>query len=411
MATAMLVAGALDYAVNIIAGRRLEPVEFGVFVTVTGLLQIALTLSMAIRSVVAFYAAGAFARADASIGVGDLVRVAWRWALRWGAVSTLLLALASAPLARWLRLPSVWPLLAAAPMLLMLFVREATLGAAQGIQEFGAFGLNQVAQAVLRVVLVAALVAAGGRAAGAIFAQPLAAAGTLAIAAWPLRQSVRGRTRTGDIRVSWHYSAHTLVGLGAFGGITALDALFVKAFYSPSIAGDYAPVVTFAKICLFLPMAAGLVLFAKVARRRAAGLDPRPILLLAMGVALAPGLVVSSACFLYPGALVAEVFGGRYSDPGVVLGLVTLAATLYSGIHIWLNYALSSERNGFPYILMAVLVGQGAGMVLVGRESLVRMALAMVCAGVIGNVAGYLATWSAAPVPRPRQCEAVADGG
>src|SRR5215831_16069633 len=55
MATAMIVAGALDYAVNILTGRWLEPVEYGIFVSVTAMLQVLLLLAIAIRMVVAFY--------------------------------------------------------------------------------------------------------------------------------------------------------------------------------------------------------------------------------------------------------------------------------------------------------------------------------------------------------------------
>ena len=55
MAASMLLAGAMDYGVNVLSGRWLEPAEFGVFVAVTALLQVLLTLSLAIRMVVAFY--------------------------------------------------------------------------------------------------------------------------------------------------------------------------------------------------------------------------------------------------------------------------------------------------------------------------------------------------------------------
>lgn len=408
MAAALFVAGALDYGANVLAGRWLEPVDFGTFVSVSALLQIVLILSITIRTVTAFYTADLSARTDAAGGVGAFVRFAWRWAWRWGLVASAVMALASPVLARWLRLPSVWPLLAASPMLLMLFLRETGLGTVQGLQAFGAFGLAQVAQATLRVVLVAALIAIGGGAAGAIGAQPLAALGAVAVVLWAARSYLKPRQARADVPVVWRYSVHTLVGLAAFGVLTNLDALFVKRFFSPGVAGDYAPVITVAKICLFLPWAVALVLFPKVAHRRAAGLDARPILLLALGAALTPGLLVSALCFTYPDLLVTAVFGARYPDPGVVLGLATLAATLYAGIFIWLNYSLSLERKAFVYALVGVLAWQAGGMFLFGRESLVSMALTMVSAGLLGNVAGYAAAWSGAPAASP--APAVANG-
>jgi len=77
-----------------------------------------------------------------------------------------------------------------------------------------------------------------------------------------------------------------------------LDALFVKRFYSPQVAGDYGTVVTLAKVSLFLPWAVGIVLFPKVTKRRAAGKDPRPILLLSLVAALLPGLGITALYFL-----------------------------------------------------------------------------------------------------------------
>jgi len=200
--------------------------------------------------------------------------------------------------------------------------------------------------------------------------------------------------------VSWRYSAYTLLGLAVFGVLTNLDALFVKHFFSPVVAGYYGPVVTLAKVSLFLPWAIGIVLFPKVMQRQAAGRDARPLLLLSLAGALAPGLGMTTLYFLSPAPLVRILFTGAYANPGIVLGFASLAASLYAGLYIWLNYALSLEQPAFVYALIGVLVWQSLGMYLFGRESLVGMTLAMVSAGIIGNLAGFLTTWL--PVPKAR---------
>ena len=87
------------------------------------------------------------------------------------------------------------------------------------------------------------------------------------------------------------------------------------------------------------------------------------------------------------------IFTDAYANPGVVLGLASLAASLYAGLNIWLNYALSLERPAFIYALVGIFLWQGLGMFLFGRESLVHMTLVMVSAGVIGNLAGFITTW------------------
>ena len=187
--------------------------------------------------------------------------------------------------------------------------------------------------------------------------------------------------------VSRDYSAITLLGLLAFALIINLDAIVVKRVFSPEVAGQYGPVVTLGKMNLFLPLALGLVLFPKVTQRQATGRNPRPLLLLALAATLLPGLALSALYALAPGLLVTTLFGPAYVDPGAVLPLVGLATTLYAGLNIWLNYALSAGRRSFIYLLALVFLLQATGMALV-HATLFQIALVMAGAGFLGNAAG-----------------------
>ncbi len=399
LGAAMISSGALDYLVNVVAGRKLDPLEFGVFVAVTAVLQVLTLVAIAIRMVVAFYTASMTAGHGGPARVSAFLRTVGAWASRWGTISTLAMAALAPLLARWLRLPGAGPVFAASAMVLLLYLREAAFGGLQGVQSFVALSLVQVVQAALRVAGCAALVALGWGAVGAILAQPLAAAVCVALSAAALAPHLRGPASAARAPVDWHYSLSTLVGLVVFGLLTNVDALFVRRVFDARAAADYAPVVTLAKIALFVPWAIGLVLFPKVAKRTAAGQDTRAVLLAALAAALSPGLAVSGLFFLAPGLVVGTTFGAAYANPGAVLGTASLAATLYAGVHLWLNYALSSERRGYVWMLAGVLAWQIAGMWLFGRSDLLRMTLVMVSSGLLANVAGAVVTWSRAPAP------------
>ncbi len=399
MAITMALAGGLDYAVSVLAGRWLIPVEYGIFIAAAAVLQVLTHLTNTIRNVVAFYAAELSAKRDSSRSVGAFVQSAWRWGWKWGVLATAVMVLLSPALARTLRLPNAWPLWAASPVVLMFFVRTVTDGALQGLQKFAGFGIVQVIQSLLRLVFAAALIWLGSQAVGAIVALPLAMACVLILALWLLRPYFQDNSGVVARRVSWHYSSHTLMGLTAFAVLANMDALFVKHFFSPTTAGDYGPVVTLAKMSLFLPLAMGIVLLPKATRRRARGRDPRPILLLALAATLLPGFALTTVYFLYPGPLVRAIFTSAYASPGVVLGLVNLAATLYAGLNIWVNYALSLKRLSFIYILVGVVAWQGIGMYFFGRDSLVHMSLVMVSAGLAGNLAGFATTCFVSEAP------------
>jgi O-antigen/teichoic acid export membrane protein len=400
-AVAMIFAGGLDYAVGVLAGRWLVPIEFGVFIAVGAVLQVLSQLTNAIRNVVAFYTAELSLHGDGTSGVGAFVQRAWRWGWRWGLLATAGMAVLSPALARALRLPNAWPLWVACPAVLLCFTRTVTDGTLQGIQSFAGFGAVQVAQSFLRLCFAAGLIWLGWQAAGAIIALPLAMAGALMLALWYLGPNFRDRRSVAAREVSWHYSSHTLLGLAAFAMLANMDALFVKHFYSPAMAGNYGPVVTLAKMSLFLPMALGIVLLPKATRRRASGRDPRPILLLALGATLLPGLVLTAIYFQFSSTLVRAIFTAAYANPGLVLGFANLAASFYAGLNIWLNYALSLNRLTFIYILAGVLVCQGAGMYILGRHSLLHMTMVMAAAGFVGNLAGFLTTWSSVAAAEP----------
>ncbi len=405
MSAAMILAGGLDYVVNVLAGRWLVPVEYGIFVSIAAILQVVLYVSIAIRNVVAFYSAELSARTDSTMRLGAFVQRAWRWGIQWGLVAMGVMVVISPPLAHLLQLPNSWSLWAASLMVFVLFLRPITDGALQGMQEFTGLGLVQVTQAFARLVLATALIWMGWQAIGAILALPIAGIIALGLALYFLRRQFKSRGEATRRALSWHYSVYTLVGLTGFGLLTNLDALFVKRFFNPHVAGNYGPVVTLAKITLFLPLAMGMVLFPKATQRQASGRDARPILLLALAAAVLPGLVLSSLCFLFPGVLVKTIFTNAYDNPGLVLGLANLAASLYAGLNIWLNYALSRERPSFVYAVIGVLCWQGLGMFLFGRDNLIYMTAVMVSAGAIGNLAGFVMTRSA--VPRPKAAVAV----
>ncbi|CUS02588.2 membrane protein of unknown function [Candidatus Promineifilum breve] len=402
MAVAMIVAGGFDYVVNIVAGRQLPPTEFFVFVTVTALLQVMVQATNVIRNVVAYYAAEATVYPDATSRVGSVLGRSWRWAWRWGVVGAGIMALGSPLLARLLHIDSPAPLWAASLALLLLFLRPVTDGALQGIQHFIGLGFVQMLQSCLRLLFAGLLIWWGWQAAGAVLALPLGSAVALVLAAWLLRAYFRAAPPATPPRpISWRYSIYTLVGLSAFALMANVDPIIVRRFFGDAAAAAYAPVVTLGKMNLFIPLGIGMVLFPKATQRQAAGRDARPVLLLALAATLLPGLVLTLIYWLFPGEIVRVVFGDAYTDPGPLLALVGLATTLYAGVNIWVNFALSLERRSTIGLMAAIVVAQIAAMVMF-HDRLETIALIMVAAGLLGNLAGAATTLRASPGPAAR---------
>jgi len=392
MAVAMVIAGGFDALVNILSGRLLGKEQFAIFVAVTALLQIAVHLTNAIRNVSAYYTAELTVLPESVSAIRIFFRRSWRWAWRWGLLATVIAFLLSPFIASFLKIDSSWPLFAASLALLMLFVRPVTDGTLQGIQHFVGLATVQVLQSALRLVLAAVLVASGLKAFGAMLSLPLATTAAMLVAVWFLRSYFRNPESEVPVpSISLRYSAYTLIGLLSFALLVNVDAIVVKRFFSDTVAGDYGTVVTLGKINLFATLGIGMVLFPKTTQRDTAGRDPRPVLLLALVATFLVGAFLTAAYFFASGLIVQTIFSDIYADPGIVLGLVGVATTLYAGISIWLNYALSLNRHWFVIALavLAVLLILAMGLY---HKSLVTIASIMIVGGVAGNLAGAITT-------------------
>ncbi len=387
MAGATVVAGGFDYLVLVAAGLLLTDMEAIAFLAVMNVLKIAEQLTWVIRNVVAYYSAELAILPDATSRIGAFLRGRWRWAWQWGLITAVLFALFSPITSKVINVPTTGALVAASLALLLFFLRPVTDGALQGTQNFWGLGGVAIVQAVARFALTLGLIWLGLNLVGAVLALPIASGLALILALWLLRPFFRASKIENVQKVSLSYSLLTLVGLGSFALLVYADAILVNRLLPAALAVQYTPVNILARMNLFVPLAIGMVLFPKATQRHAQGKDARPHLLLALAATLIPGMVLTAVYFLFPAFLTNLVFRGQYPDPGTLLGLVGLATTLFAGINIWLNYALSAEKRPFVILLVLIVTAQIAAIALY-PANLQTVALIMVGAGLLGNLAG-----------------------
>jgi O-antigen/teichoic acid export membrane protein len=392
MAGAMVIAGGFDALVNVVAGRMLVKEQFAVFIAVVALIQVLVNVTNVIRTVVAYYTAEFTAEQGGAARVNAFFHKGWSWSWRWGIIATLTMLLLSPLIARFMKIDSPWSLVAASFALLMLFVRPVTDGTLQGIQNFLGLSVVQVLQSALRLAFAILLISLGLEAFGAIAALPLATTSALLVAVWFLRDFFKNPQKNIAVpSVSLRYSLFTLLGLGSYALLINLDAIAVKRFFSEAVAGDYGTVVTLGKINLFATLGIGMVLFPKATQRQALGKDSRPVLMLALAATLGVGLALTLFYFLASGPLVTTIFSATYNDPGILLGLVGIATTLYAAISIWLNYALSLQKQSFV-VGLAILVLLVIGAMFIYHPSTIAIAWIMIAAGITGNIIGAATT-------------------
>lgn len=390
LVAATTLAYGLDYLFNLLAGRQLEPSEFGIVVALAGAGQIMVVSSRVVQTVVTRYVSGFQVAPGAAGRMASFFRTAFAGAWILGLAVMVLLALASWSLADFWQIPTVAPVLALAAAALLMAVRPVVGGILQGEQRFATLGAIQVFQALVRLGLGAALIAAGLGAFGAVLALPIAIAATLVLGLFLLGRGVwrlTGETHGIAFSDISRYSSLTALGLIGYALLVNMDAILVKRFFDPTEAGYYSAAITLAKIIQFFPLAIIQILFSKAARRHAARQDPVKALLPAMLIVfvLCGGLALLYA--LFPTRIVHFVFGSAYQLDGRVLGTLGLAMAFLSLTNVWLNYFLSVERMSYTYLIWIGVIIQ---FVLISfyHDALWQLPTAMALSGLGLAVAG-----------------------
>jgi O-antigen/teichoic acid export membrane protein len=391
LVAAVTLAYAVDYLFNIVAGRMLSPAEFSIVVALAGVGQVLVVASRVIQTVVTRYISR-FRAGDQTERIASFFQAMFRAAWLWGSLAMAVMLLLSGPLARFLQIEEIGPVLALAVATLLMVVRPVVGGGLQGLQQFLALGTVQVAQAALRLMLGLLLIWLGWGAFGAMLSLPLASALALLLAWLLLDQTMKGKTAVHhQVRLPelFRYSAFAAVGLIGYALMLNMDAILVRRFFDPVDAGNYSAAVTLGKIIQFFPVAIIMVLFPKAAQRQAAHRDTTRVLVPAM---LIVALVCGSIALLYalfPGLIVRLTLGPEYQVDGLVLGLVGVAMLLLSLANVWLNFYLSTEWPRFVYLIGVGVVLQ-AGLMFTFHTDLWQLPAAMAVNGLWLTLAGAI---------------------
>jgi O-antigen/teichoic acid export membrane protein len=350
---ATLLANLLAYLFHLYMGRALGPVGYGILGSVLAILSILMvplsTVSLVItRFVSEFQAAGEPDR------IGPLIGALMKQASRYGTPSLILLLLASPLTARFLQLPSYVPLAIVALGLLIAFVVVVFRSVLGGLQYFGRLGLNEVLEAVSRLLLGIVLVSGLGLGVnGSILSYFLAyLVAALVLMPWVL-PLLRPKGTDIDAGQVYRYVWPTALMGVSLAIMANADLVLVKHFFDPTEAGHYAAVVALGRPIGILAAAMSIVLFPSVSAAWTRG--ERTMRMLATGMLYVGGLsvLVILAYSMFPAPITTLMFGSEYIRAAPLLGPFAVAVTLYSLIAIYVRYELAVSSTSFVVPLVA----------------------------------------------------------
>ena len=191
-------------------------------------------------------------------------------------------------------------------------------GVLQGLGAYAPVGWSVVSEAVGRLVAGCLLVVLGAGVVGAYLGTPLAMAATsLALARVVHRRAAADRrpvvkARAHELRTLVVAGWAPIVGLLLLAALQNVDVIMAKREMTASDAGAYAAAVVAAKLVVWVAIGIGLHLLPEATRRAAAGIDPRPVLLRALGllaIVAVPSLIIFTVA---PETLLRVAFGEEF---------------------------------------------------------------------------------------------------
>jgi O-antigen/teichoic acid export membrane protein len=235
-------------------------------------------------------------------------------------------------------------------------------GALQGIGDYRDVGLSLVGEQLARLVLGTVLAVAGLDLAGAYLGSLLSYVVMCAYCAYALREQLLGPTDAKPVAAAVRLRAHVkrawapIAGLIVIAVLQNIDLIAAKHRFSTHIASSYAATAVAAKVLIWVAMGAGFYLVPEVSRRRAAGEDPRGVLLLALGitaVCAVPCLLIFAAA---SHTLLAIAFSPKRATASSSLLPLGAAFTVLAATYLAVQYMLALKRTWFLVAIGAVAV-------------------------------------------------------
>lgn len=328
-----LVAGVGGFIYHAVAGRALGPRGYGEVASVVALFTVGQTASLILILVLARFTA--HLRAEGRPGaIRYLVFHSARLLAVPAAAFCLLVALASAPAARFLNLDGRAPLLWIAVAVVAYWYLAIPRGVLQGTQRFPAFSANLGSELIVRTLSLGLLLAVGLAVTGAAVAIGIGALYAIALGLVSLRGFLRVQPERVRMRTLAGFALTATAGTVGVVLLYNQDVVLAKHYLDAHGAGIYGGLNKIGTIVYFLTLSVSQVLFPRVVEAVATRSHPGRLLLLSAGLIVLMGLAALLVFGVLPGLVVRVLFGPAFGDavayvlPVGVIGLALSLANL-----------------------------------------------------------------------------------
>jgi O-antigen/teichoic acid export membrane protein len=190
-----------------------------------------------------------------------------------------------------------------------------------------------------------------------------------------------------------------IAGLIVIAVLQNIDIIAAKHRFATHTASSYGAVAVAAKVLIWVAMGAGFYLVPEVSRRRAAGEDPRPILVRALGIVAVCAVPVLLIFAVGSHPLIKAAFGASKTTAANSLVVLGLAFVVLACTYLAVQYMLALRRTWFLVPLAAVAVAEPILLLNASHEPKSFAAVVLAIQAVGALVAFGCALWPERSAP------------
>jgi O-antigen/teichoic acid export membrane protein len=308
------------------------------------------------------------------LGVGAaLAATVRRWTINLlvlTAIAAVISILLRDPIAGAVGVPgNAWAAAIGLPAAVLWLALSILRGVLQGLGDYKTVGLSLVGEQGTRLVLGAALAAAGLGVTGAYLGTPLSFIAMGVFCVMRLRRDIAatetsalGAVTTAPPGISlWAHIKRAwapIAGLIVIAVLQNIDIIAAKHQFDSKTASSYGATAVAAKVLIWVAIGAGFYLVPEVSRRRAAGEDTRSVLLRALAIILVCAIPCLLIFAILPKELLTAAFGAKRATASGSLLILGAAFTVLATTYLAIQYLLALRRTGFLILLGAVAVAE-----------------------------------------------------
>lgn len=334
----------INYFFQILIGRMLGPVDYGIFGSLVSIVYIFTVLVATIETSITKMASEFNARNEK----GKVRTLLTGYSSRLLLIGIFLFAVSfflSNFISDVLGIPSALPILILSISFPLSFVQAVFTGLLRGLQMFTQYSVISVVGTFEKLVFGMGLVMLGFGVSGAIAGVVLSGFGVLILSFFFLRKYIAVQPTEISENSVIAYSLPILTANLLLAIITNMDVIFAKYYLPSSEAGMYAAASTLAKIILFATGAIITAMFPKVSDMNEKKKQTKSILRNGILYVFIMSIAAIILAWAFPDSITNFIFGAEFLRSSSLLFRFCIAMMIASLCFVLVNYDLAIRKN------------------------------------------------------------------